>query len=161
MLAGFARQTESELLVEQADVLLVDPILGGGGEAHLAYNSVRLEAVLANPIAELPEIARLGWLVAMLNQDLPRYSERLPIERARDVIALATLPPLLEAAVDVELVRPTPDTLRLAIAEWCRPAADSALLADAVTAWWQTYIETRPSWELALAALDQMTRLAP
>ncbi len=159
LLAGFARQTEPELLVEEVAVLVVDPIQGGGGEAHLAHNSVRIEAVLANPMADLPEVARLGWLVAMLNQDLPRYSERLPAERVRDVIALATLPPLLEAAVEVELVRPTPDTLRQAIAAWCQPTADPALLASATSAWWQTYVETRPSWELALAALEQMTRL--
>lgn len=159
LLAAFARHTEPELLVAQAAILVVDPIQGGGGEAHPDYNSVRIEAVLANPSAELPETARLGWLLAMLNQDLPRYSERLPSGRAREVIALATLPPLLEAAVDVELVRPTPDTLRQAIAAWIGPKLDAALLADVTSAWWRTYAETRPAWEVALAALEQMTRL--
>ena len=39
--------TKRTLAVESADVVLVYPALGGCGVAHLPYNSVRIEAVLA------------------------------------------------------------------------------------------------------------------
>ncbi len=34
--------------------------LGGGGAAHIPYNNVHIEAVLTNPVPDLPEILRLG-----------------------------------------------------------------------------------------------------
>ena len=60
ILTHVAQLTESGLYPEEAEVLLVHPALGGGGAAHLPYNSVRIEAVLANPHADLPEVVRLG-----------------------------------------------------------------------------------------------------
>src|SRR5262245_6388289 len=81
MLREIARLTEEELIVPSCEVILVHPSLGGGGEAHLAYNSVRLEAVLANPVAELPEVVRLAWLIAQLQLDLPIHSESVDADR--------------------------------------------------------------------------------
>src|SRR5690606_23019649 len=77
LLATLARLTTAGLVPEMADVILVHPVLGGGGAAHWQYNSVQFEAVLANPLAELPEVLRLGWLLAQLNFDLPLYEDHL------------------------------------------------------------------------------------
>src|SRR3954451_12222993 len=41
MLQQIGRLTEPALIVPRCDVLLIHPALGGGGDAHLAYNSVR------------------------------------------------------------------------------------------------------------------------
>jgi hypothetical protein len=67
MMQEIGRLTDPDLIVECCDVMLIHPALGGGGEAHLSYNSVRFEAVLANPVAELPEAIRLAWLIAQLH----------------------------------------------------------------------------------------------
>ena len=99
LLAGMGRLTEPGILVEQADVLVVYPVAGGGGAAHLAHNAVSIEAVLANPWPQLPEVARLAWLIPQLNLDLPRYTETL--REPRRVAALAMIPPTLAAANDV------------------------------------------------------------
>ncbi|HEX4128436.1 MAG TPA: hypothetical protein VHZ24_00225 [Pirellulales bacterium] len=153
LLHGIGRRTEPGLIVDRADVLLVEPVTGGGGTAHLAYNTVNFEAVLANPYADLPEIARLAWFLAQLSGDLPRYSEQLDPGRCRQVSALAMLPPTLAAAADVELLHDSPAMLSRAIERW-QPG--DATLAQTVTRWWQTYTANRPPWPVALAALDQM-----
>ena len=156
MLRQVALLTDETLLPAECQVVLVHPALGGGGESHLAYNQVRLEAVLANPVAELPEVARLGWLVSQLQLDLPAYSEQIHADRLPFIASLAMLAPALAAAEYVELARFTPETLRLAIEAWRLSTPGQTDAAALVLQWWQTYQETRPPWPVALAALDQM-----
>ena len=162
LLAGIGRLTEPGLLVEEAEVVLVYPASGGGGRAHVPYNSVRIEAVLTNPLPQLPEVVRLGWLLAQLNLDLSDYQGTLSRDRAEFVGALALLPVVLAAAEDVELARFDLATLTAALSAWeCleppqNAAADPVKLAETLTAWWETYQSTRPSWSVALAALDRM-----
>jgi hypothetical protein len=152
LLASVARQTAADLVVDEADVILVHPALGGGGSAHPLYNSVCIEAVLANPLAELPEVVRLGWLLAQLNLDLPKYQEHLPGGAARDVGRLAMIPPVLAAAEEVELARFDDQTLATALAAWNAPAVEPGKLL----AWWETYRATNPDWAVALGALERM-----
>lgn len=160
ILKTFGDLTEPALLIEQADVVLVQPVLGGGGCAQLAYNSARLEAVLANPLPELPEVARLAWLLAQLQLDLPVYRELLTsteTSRAPDEIcSLAVLPPVLTAASDVELLSYEPATLRLAIHRWAGVASDVDSVGDHLLAWWETYRGSRPPFAVALRALGEM-----
>jgi len=148
--------TEEALLPETCEVLLVHPATGGGGEAHLAYNSVRIEAVLANPIAELPEVVRLAWLIGQLQMDLPRYSEGIHGDRLPYVAAYALLPATLRAAEQVELARCDVATLALAIDRWRLPVPAGVDAASLVWEWWATYEQSRPDFRVALAALDQM-----
>lgn len=156
MLRSICCWTEEGLIVEECEVSAVYPALGGGGGAHLAYNSVRIEAVLANPVAELPEVVRLGWLLAQLQLDLPRYSEDIHPERLPHIAAFAMLPAALAAAADVELVRNPTQVLGPAIAAWRLPAPPEIDAAALVEQWWQTYQEARPPWRVALVALDQL-----
>jgi hypothetical protein len=156
MLRAVGRQTEEALIVEQCEVLAVYPALGGGGGAQLAYNSARIEAVLANPFAELPEVVRLAWLVAQLQTDLPLFSESIHPERLPAIAGFAMLPAVLQGAEEVELVRDSTGLLGQAIAAWSLPAPAGIDAAELVSGWWQTYQETRPPWKVALAALDQL-----
>ena len=156
LVAQIGLLTDESLLVPQCEMLLVHPALGGGGEAHLAYNSVRFEAVLANPMAELPEVVRLGWLIAQLQLDLPRHSESIHADRLPHIARFAMLPAALIAAEAVELARFSPDTLRLAISSWRLASPPDVDSADMVSRWWQTYQESRPPWNVALTALDRM-----
>jgi hypothetical protein len=135
---------------------LVHPALGGGGEAHLAYNSVRIEAVLANPVAELPEVVRLAWLIGQLHLDLPAYGETIHADRLPHIARFAMLPPALSAAEAVELGRFSVDSVRLALAAWRLSVPADVDGAALLYEWWQTYRQTRPPWPVAMAALDQM-----
>jgi hypothetical protein len=152
LLATLGRLTAPGLVPEASDIVLVHPVLGGGGAAHWLYNSVRFEAVLANPLAELPEVLRLGWLLAQLNFDLPAYEERMARQRLAVVGPLALIPPLLAAGNEVELARDAPDTLANAVAAWTGEPVDVEVLAS----WWETYQATNPPWQVALGALDRM-----
>lgn len=157
MLQLIAGLTSRELLVERADVILVEPLQAGGGAAHPPYNSVRIEAVLANADDRLPEVLRLAWLLSQLQLELPMYSEHLSPFRRREVAALSMVPPVLAAAEQVELARFNAETLALAVESWRiwkdRPAAE---IAATLSTWWQIYGDSRPPWAVALGALDRM-----
>ena len=143
--------TEDALLVEQAEVVVMHPALGGGGEAWPPGNQARIEGVLANPYPHLPEAVRLGWLIAQLNLDLPALSETVHPDRLPRVAQVAMLPAALAAGKEVELCQDSPDLLAEALRFW-RLAAD----ATVVTQWWETYRESRPPFAVGLAALDKM-----
>lgn len=156
MLQEIGQLTDPALIAERCEVLLVHPALGGGGEVHLAYNSVRFEAVLANPVAELPEAVRLAWLIAQLQLDLPVHSEAIHADRLPHIARWAMLVPALIAAESVELVRFAPDEVGRAIAAWRLSVPHGVDATALIRDWWQTYLDARPPWKVALAALDQM-----
>jgi hypothetical protein len=161
MLWHIARSTEEGVLAERADVVLVYPLVGGHGLAHLPVNTVTFEAVLANPVDDLPEVVRLTWLLAQLNLDLPKFTERLPATRRERVAQLAMVPPVLAAAEHVELGRFSTDAIERAIVVWRQvdanaSPADVAATAGTLMTWWTTYQAGTTPWVVALAALDQM-----
>ncbi len=152
LLAALRQLTEADVVVESAEVILVHPVRGGGGRAYPLYNSLQFEALLANPLAELPEVARLGWLWAQLHFDLPKYQDPLGRDRLGVIGPPAVLPGVLAAAEEVELVRFDRPTLETALSSWRVGAIDPDTLLD----WWATYQASSPPWEVALAALDRM-----
>jgi hypothetical protein len=156
MLLAIGHLTEEGLLPTECHVVPVLPALGGDGHAHLAYNSARIEAVLANPHAELPEIVRLAWLLAQLQLDLPIHSESIHADRLPHIARFAMLPAALAAAEQVELARFTQETVSQAIIAWRLAAPAGSDAASLVMQWWETYLQTRPPFRIALAALDQM-----
>jgi hypothetical protein len=145
LLKQLTRLTEPQAIVPRVIVLPVYPATGGGGWALPVYNTAVIEAVLANPRAELPEVTRLAWLLANLNSDLPRYRE--PLANPDRVLPLAMVP---------ELARCDRASVELTLAHWRLEEDQPADTAAALVAWWQTYLETRPSWTLALIALEKM-----
>jgi hypothetical protein len=164
LLHGVGRLTDAGLLAEQAEVVLVQPVLGGGGRACPLYNLVLLEAVLTNPIQSLPEVVRLGWLLAQLNLELPQYQGELRRDRALALGALAMVPVVLAAAEDVELCRCDEATVGTALEAWRALPDDVGTLqgrgkkevAAVLFNWWDTFAGSRPQWPVALAALDRM-----
>jgi len=158
MLMHFGRITDPSLVAKRADVTLVYPVLGGDGTAHLPLNTVRIEALLANPHPELPETLRLGWLLSQLQTDLPIHGEQIPRARLPHVAKVATLPAILDSANYVDLIPSDPALLPLALSIWRVVSPDEAsAVADIVSAWWQTYQET-PNLpvRVALGSLDRM-----
>jgi hypothetical protein len=119
----------------------------------LQYNLVTLEPVSPDPIPELPEFLRLGWLLSMLNLDLPRFSENILASRLPTVTGLAMIPVILTAAQELELGQCNQESMTAAIQCWLPETADKTAT---VWEWWDGYTSMRPSWATALTALDQL-----
>jgi hypothetical protein len=152
LMKGVGRLFDADLIVEQADVILVQPALGGGGGAHTPYNSLHIEAVLTNPLAELPEVVRLGWLWSQLNLDLPKFQDALQRDRLHEIGRLAMIPAVLAAAEEVELARLDENILAKALTAWRVSGAEAGQLLQ----WWETRQSTGAAWNVALGALDRM-----
>lgn len=156
LLAHIGRLTDRSLLVEQAEVVMVHPILGGYGMAHLTQNRITMEAMLTNPLATLPEVIRLAWLLAQLQIDAPYLSENVSQHRLSEVAGLAMLPAVLAAGQVVELTKIDEATMSLAIEQWQIPVPPKIDPVAVLMTWWETYLQTRPAWPVALTALDRM-----
>jgi hypothetical protein len=154
--AHLRRLTEPEWLVDEAEGIFVQPILGGAGIAHPLLNRFSIEAVITNPLAELPEVVRIAWLVAQLQADLPKYSDELGPDRAPAISALASLAATLAAAEVLELGRCDETNLQLAIEHWQVAVPRANDVPSLLIAWWETHLQTRPPWNIALKALDKM-----
>lgn len=156
MLSWMEKQFEQKILVPGADVLLVQPALGGDGKPNLVNNSVVIEAVLANPHQRLPEIVRLAWLLSQLNLDLPAYSENIHPDRLPHIAGFAMLPVTLQAAQEVELIQFDRETFDLALSAWRLKVPADVDAPDLLSNWWLTYQESKPTLAIALQALDEM-----
>ena len=152
LLFGVRRLTSGDWLVPAATVVLLPPILGGAGQAHPTYNAVTFEAVLANPVAQLPEVLRLGWLLAQLNPALSAPTPGFVSGDRRRAAAGALLAAVLAAAEDVELARADRAYFDLAAAEWLNDQS----VADTLWPWWQTYAARRLGWTAGLDELDRL-----
>lgn len=160
LMAHLGRLTEKEILAEEVRVIPVQPVVGGAGVAHLNANLVRIEAVLTNPMAELPEVVRLAWLVSQVHLDLPRFSETMGNAVLSKVAPLAMLPPVLAASQVLEQSRCTSEMAAMAIQHWHIPIPAGSDVHDHVAPvlmdWWETYLQTRPAWHIAMQALAKM-----
>lgn len=157
LLGRVAELTDARLIVSRVEVAVVYPTLGGGGAAHLPYNSARIEAVETDPWPDLPEAVRLAWMASQLNVDLPMFSETIRRDRLPALAAAAMLPPTLAAAEGMELARCDEATVRRALAAWHVPTLPSEDDPAAVLwTWWETLSASQPPWQVALSALDRM-----
>jgi len=156
LLAMVGRFADRRLLVEQATVAVVQPFAGGGGFSHAPYNLITLEAVLADPLQQLPETVRMAWLLSTLNADLPDFVELLAPGTAAAVMQLAVLPAVLDAAVDVELVRPADDLLATAAAAWAVPLPAGNRTIEIVKQWWAFSRKRAAPWNVSLSALQHL-----
>lgn len=153
LMKRFGELCDPALLAENAEIHVVHPALGGAGTAYLLYNSICMEGVLVNPLPNLPEVVRIGWLLGQLQCDLPMFGELVARNRLALVSSLATLPAILVAGEFVELCQANIETLEMAMTSWRVPnRCEAALLWD----WWETYQTSRPAWATALGALDQL-----
>lgn len=146
--------TESSFLTSAAEIVLVNPLIGGHGRAHIPLNRVTFEAVLTNPHEDLPEALRLGWLLAQVNLDLPLYADLISSSSQQfQLSSLATLPLILSAAEHVEWAELNEASLARALECWHfsreLPEDTPARLLN----WWDTYTSSNSSWGIAMASL--------
>ena len=156
LLHSIRNLTDENLLLDQARVILVQPVLGGFGAAHPEYNLIRIEAVLAHPVPELPEPIRMAWLLAQLRLDQARFRDDLHLSDSHRIGSLALIPVALFAAEQVEWANLNPATVALACqtwlpAGWCTPEE-----ANTLWTWWETYLDHRPSWSVGMQALNHL-----
>jgi hypothetical protein len=157
-MAGIGQLIEPEVVVPSATVLLVAPVCDGGGHAYFLYNSVGIEVVEQDPVPALPEIVRLCWLIAQLNADLPMYQGEIHRDRLIEIVPLAMIPATLAAAAGLDLARCDPPTTELAVGAWACGVSDAASTSALLWSWWEAYLDRKPPWPVALAALDELLR---
>jgi len=154
LLAQIGRSTDRSLIPAEVDVALVYPVCGGGGAASMSYNLVRIEAVLANPCAEVPEVVRLGWLIAQSKFEQPPSGFEWTPRQSETLAAVALAPAALEAAEYVELARFDAQTLQQALDSWGLAEALRSVPAQLLHDWWNESSEWKPS----LLSLKAMLR---
>jgi hypothetical protein len=141
----------------------MQPVLGGSGVAHIEQNLVRIEAVLTNPLVELPEVVRLGWLLSQLHIDQAHFSDAIGSNLLSRLAPLAMLPPILAAAEVMELSKCDESIAELAIEHWHIPVPrEQDIHTDIVPLmmdWWETYLQTRPDWHTAMLAFEKMLKI--
>ena len=157
LLRLIAGRTDQKLMVDQARLIVVQAVFGGGGSAHLHANAAHIEAMMVNPDESLPEVLRLAWMISQLNNDLPMFSESINRRQLPTVAVWPCCPPRW---------KPQPSwvwhlqsrSLERAIAAWLTFAGDRALAAEIVDTWWHTARGGGYAWDTALQALDRMLR---
>ena len=140
LLRALSRRMSWLTLPRAVTVALVHPVRGGGG-LIVSDTTICFEAVLANPLPQLPEVVRLGWFVAQLaaRQVLSKVGVSGP-ERdyIESLLAAALIPPVLSAGEHVELSSVDTVMIQTALRAWHltsqRHAAPSAKQLDQ---WWR------------------------
>jgi hypothetical protein len=166
LLKQIERLTEENFVAPSAEVVLVQPVLGGAGFANMRANRVVFESVLTNPHPTLPEALRLGWLLAQLNADVPIYAEAVSPGMLPKIAALATVPVVLWAAETVEWATCDVATMELALGCWhvdtlgFRHAdmQSPQQTADQLFKWWNAYHDSSTPWPVAWRALESLLR---
>jgi hypothetical protein len=163
LIAHLGRLTEKRFFQGPCTIIALQPALGGGGHTHPGHSAVSIEALLINPLAELPEVVRLAWHLAQNAIHRVAASRDLPDSSRLRLIPLAMLPPVMAAAEVLELSKCNEAIAELAIEHWQIAVPHSMDVASELIPclmdWWETYLQTRPTWELALKALSKRLKL--
>jgi hypothetical protein len=142
-----------------AEVALVQPCLGGGGETHLQFQLVRLEAVLTNSQPALPEPVRLGWLLFRLAVEREDLASGRATSARRRLISLAAVPLALEAAEHVEWSTCDAAALEIALDAWrLSCGAERSEIAKTLLGWFSETRRHALSWRQGLE--DVSNRIA-
>lgn len=167
LLRLIGQQTTPELVLDSARVFVVQPILAGGGYAHLRGRAIHLEGVLTNEHPIFPEVLRLAWLLSQLDYERPHFSEQLNQLRLREVAGLAMIPAVLSAGRELDICNCDTPTTAAAIAAWLpdilAPSSvqqsehdTQSKLATLLMNWWETHSATRRDWPTSLTTLDRL-----
>lgn len=160
LIKHIGRLTACEAIPEQVRVVPYHPVLNGFCESFIPENAIGLEAVLTNPIPELPEVLRMAWGIAQLNLELPLFSEAIDRNTLSRVAPLVMLPPVLAAAQVMELSQCSNAVAEIAIEHWHIPVPkDRDIHTDIVPtlmSWWETFLQSKPSLHIGIQALAKM-----
>lgn len=162
LLRRIAKKTHDSFIPKNVTCILISPYRGGDGDCDAAESNLWIEAVLTNPVASLPEVLRLAWLVTRIGIGAavladPTAEDPEGRSRAPLVVALASLPVVLDAACYLELVQSSvvnASLIEMATQAWFGPLAPT--VAETLDKWWSQSEQLQPPFPVALKALDRM-----
>lgn len=154
LIAVLGKLTHRDLMPKKGTVVPVQPALGGGGDASPEAGLIWIEAVLANPFPDIPEVVRLGWLLARIGLGRKSASKLVDAKRLPDLAALALLPIVIEAAREVELLADV-ELTRLLDA-WNIRRINSNCNAEILGNWWSQMRDGATPFPVGLKALDRI-----
>ena len=124
------------------------PLCGGFGQAFSGAQRVQIELVLTNPVANVPEVIRLAWLIAQLS--IPDDSDV-----ATDQLALVAC--CLAAAEQLGLAACQPASIAEALQQWRIVEQRADELGVAVHQWWNARNEELAWHEASRQLLKYIT----
>ncbi|MEZ6091111.1 MAG: hypothetical protein R3C05_24435 [Pirellulaceae bacterium] len=154
LMAVIGKLTHRDLIPKKATVTFLQPALGGGGDVHPESGLAWIEAVLANPHQDLPEVVRLGWLLGRLSIGRKAASKLVDAKRLPDLATLALLPIVLQAAREVELVGEI--GVSELVEHWNVRRRHSACDPQQLEQWWAQMVAGGTPFPVRLKALDKM-----
>jgi hypothetical protein len=155
LLARVGELTDAGVIACSATVAPLWPVRGGYAAAYLPRNValIELDTVDSETVSD---VTRLTWLLAQLNLDLPMFSDTIPGDRLGPLAALAMLPAVRQAAEEARLSDGPPPALGGALEALRIEVRDRTQVVEKLDRWWQSYLDARPDWDVALAALGRM-----
>jgi hypothetical protein len=166
LLKRIGKLTHPSFLPKDITAILISPYRGGDGDLDASAGRIWIEAMLTNPVADIPEVLRLVWLVAQVGLigALNTGSEDshgdpwVAPARVPRVASLAMMVLTLEAGVYLELVPSTSDSLPLMFAKaaqaWRIPMDGPTV--DTLENWWRQFQDLQTTPPVTLKALDRM-----
>lgn len=135
-------------------VCLVQPVLGGDGGYDANSAKIWIEAMLTDVDPAVPEVLRVAWLITRMAIET-HTRERSSDQSLARPWALASVPLVLTAAAELELISPGPPPVQRAMQLWQRSDVGAA---DVLSDWWSRSNEADTAntpLPLALKQLDQ------
>ena len=166
LLKRIGKLTHPSFLPKNVTALLLSPYRAGDGGIDSSASRLWIEAVLTNPVHDLPEILRLVWLVAQIGliealsvgPEDSHGDPWVPPARLPRIASLSMMALTLEAASHLEIIGTPPDQLSILFAKtaqaW-RITVDNETL-DALDHWWRQFRDLQTPPPVTLKALDRM-----
>jgi hypothetical protein len=167
LLRRIATQTHESFIPKNVVCVLLSPYRGGDGDCDTETSTLWIEAVLTNPVARVPEVLRLAWLVSRIGIgnrvlsapgiDIGHGGSTGDAARSAMVVSLAAVPVVLEAAAFLELGPPmseSPEQIATAVQAWCGQMGPDVV--ETIGRWWSQSEELKPPFPVSLKALDRM-----
>ncbi len=141
------------------DIALVYPVCGGYARSYPAAQVAIWEAVLTDVEPRLPELLRLGWLVAQQIFWTHLVGQTEMTRPEFETLGLAAAAVTLTAGEELELARDDRATFELALKTWRPPQTDVSTTAALVSDWWSAARGQRDADVSPLS--DLIRRLTP
>jgi hypothetical protein len=151
LMRSIGRLSHPDLIIKRAKLILVHPVVGGACGVIPEGAWGWMEAVITNVIPGIPETVRIGWLLATLGIGHYRSNRLVQFDRLPELAAIASVPIVLQAAAEMELVEDPEKLIARAIAAWEIPVAPELVLR-----WWDQQRDGAVPFAVGIKALDRM-----
>jgi hypothetical protein len=151
LLNRIAKRSHADLIPKTANLWLVHPASGGSAGVVPDERWGWIEAVLTNNVPEIPEFLRVGWMLATIGLGHSKANRLVASERLPRLAAVASVPIVLHAAADLDLVSEPAKLIDLAMRVWEVEGGNSVALR-----WWEQQSDASMPFAIGIKALDRM-----